>query len=102
VTISQTSPTLVTTASPITEVVGAGALKDTATLGGGFMPAGSITFTLTSPGGTVVDTETVTVSGNGTYTTPVGALPISTDTYTWSASYSGDPITRRSAALPSR
>ena len=42
----------------------------------------------------MVDTETVTVSGNGTYTTPTGyTLPTTgtvTGTYQWDASYSGD------------
>src|SRR5262249_57821103 len=41
-------------------------------------------------GTTVVDTETVPVSGDGTYTTPAGYLPVSTGTYQWVASYSGD------------
>ena len=43
---------------------------------------------------TVVDTEVVTVSGNGTYITPVGyTLPTASSvagTYQWVASYSGD------------
>ena len=48
-------------------------LNDTATLAGGFNPTGTITFTLFHNGGTTpVDTETVTVNGNGTYTTPTG------------------------------
>jgi hypothetical protein len=38
----------------------------------------------------VVDTETVSVNGNGTYSTPVGFLPVIAGTYAWSASYSGD------------
>src|SRR5262249_22125829 len=42
----------------------------------------------------VVDVETVTVSGNGTYTTPTGyTLPSSgtvTGTYQWNAIYTGD------------
>ena len=42
----------------------------------------------------MVDTETVTVSGNGTYTTPTGyTLPTTgtvTGTYQWVATYSGD------------
>ena len=42
----------------------------------------------------LVDTETATVSGNGTYTTPTGyTLPTTgtvTGTYQWDASYSGD------------
>ena len=41
-----------------------------------------------------MDTETATVSGNGTYTTPTGfTLPTSgtvTGTYQWNATYSGD------------
>src|SRR5207248_2176294 len=46
-------------------------LTDTATLSGGYHPTGSITFTLVYNSATV-DTETVTVSGNGSYTTPGG------------------------------
>ena len=60
----------------------------------GFNPTGIITFTLVAPGGGTVDTETVTVSGNGIYTTPTGfTLPSSgtvTGTYQWAAAYSGD------------
>ena len=41
-----------------------------------------------------MDTETVAVSGNGTYTTPTGfTLPTTgtvTGTYQWDATYSGD------------
>jgi hypothetical protein len=37
-----------------------------------------------------VDTETVTVSGNGTYSTPTGYLPAVVGTYQWVATYSGD------------
>ena len=46
-------------------------LKDAADLEGGFRPTGSITFTL-HQGSTLLDTETVTVTGNGIYTTPTG------------------------------
>src|SRR5262249_45970432 len=71
-------------------------LKDSAVLSGGYNPTGSITFTLVYNGSTV-DTETVTVSGNGTYTTPTGfTLPISgtvTGTYHWNAIYTGDDNT---------
>jgi Ca2+-binding RTX toxin-like protein len=38
-----------------------------------------------------VDTETATVKGNGTYTTPTGYLPRAAGTYQWVASYGGDP-----------
>ena len=68
-------------------------LNDTAVLAGGFSPTGTITFTL-HQGSTLVDTEMVAVTGNGTYTTPTGfTLPATgtvTGTYQWDATYSGD------------
>src|SRR5262249_5808365 len=61
---------------------------------GGYSPTGTIVFTLIAPGGTTVDTETVAVTGNGTYTTPTGfTLPTSgavAGTYQWDATYRGD------------
>ncbi len=86
-TANPSSIALTNTASPT--------LRDSATLSGGFNPTGEITFALYAPGGTtVVDTETVSVSGNGTYSTPSGyTLPTAvavTGTYQWVASYSGD------------
>ena len=63
---------------------------------GRLLPGGTITFTLYYDGGaTPIDTETVGVSGNGTYTTPTGyKLPNTsievTGTYQWDATYSGD------------
>ena len=70
-------------------------MTDSATLSGGFEETGTITFDLYAPAGVApVDTEIVTVSGNGTYTTPTGyTLPTTgtvTGTYQWVASYSGD------------
>ena len=70
-------------------------LKDTAVLSGGYSARpGTITFTLYD-GSKLVDTETVTVSGNGSYTTPTGyTLPTTgtvTGTYQWDATYNGDP-----------
>ena len=69
-------------------------MKDSATLAGGYNETGTIAFTLDAPNGTSVATETVTVSGNGTYTTPTGyTLPTTgtvTGTYQWVASYTGD------------
>jgi len=67
-----------------------GTLTDTATLSGDNNPTGSITFFLTDPSSSVVDIETVTVNGNGDYTTPNGFSPSVAGTYMWSASYSGD------------
>lgn len=70
-------------------------LTDSAVLSGGDSPTGTITFTLFNPTNQLVDTETVTVDGDGTYTTPTGyTLPTSIfsviGTYQWDASYSGD------------
>ena len=74
------SPTLTTTPSPTTVTLSNATpakLTDSATLSGGSSPTGTITFTLYQ-GSTLVDTETVTVTGNGTYTTPTGyTLPTS-------------------------
>src|SRR5262249_10311060 len=60
---------------------------------GGFNPTGTITFTLFF-NGLLKDTETVTVNGNGTYTTPTGfTLPTTgtvTGTYQLDATYNGD------------
>jgi hypothetical protein len=71
-------------------------LRDSATLSGGSTPTGTITFTLYSPSNTAVDTETVTVNGAGTYTTPAGyTMPTTgtvTGTYQWVAAYSGDAV----------
>ena len=88
------SPTITTTPNITTGICGTSeTLKDTATLSGGDDPTGTITFTLYSPSGTLLDTETVTVSGDGTYTTPKGySLPsnAAAGTYQWDASYSGN------------
>ena len=91
---AQTGPSLTTTPGG-TVVLGSGsALTDTATLTGGINPTGTITFTLLDPNGKTVDTETATVNGNGTYSTPTGCVPSGTGTltgtYEWSASYGGD------------
>ncbi len=68
-------------------------LNDTAVLAGGYYETGTITFTLYL-GNTLLNTETVAVSGNGSYTTPTGyTLPTTgtvTGNYQWDASYSGD------------
>ncbi|HWY88256.1 MAG TPA: prealbumin-like fold domain-containing protein, partial [Gemmataceae bacterium] len=83
-------PAITTTALPTAEAVGGAALQDSAHLSGGFHPTGTITFTLTGPANTVVDTETVPANGNGDYTTPVGFVPVLAGTYFWVASYGGD------------
>src|SRR4029077_6251737 len=95
VTVSKASPSIVTTPSVTSVTLGTSSvtLKDTAVLAGGYYESGTITFTLYQ-GSTLVDTETVPVSGNGSYTTPAGyTLPTTgtvTGTYQWNSSYSGD------------
>src|SRR5258708_6532194 len=95
VVVSPASPTITTTPNVTTVTLGTSSvtLKDTADLEGGYHPTGTITFTLYL-GSTLVDTETATVSGNGSYTTPTGyTLPTSgtvTGTYQWDATYNGD------------
>ncbi|HWY86722.1 MAG TPA: SdrD B-like domain-containing protein [Gemmataceae bacterium] len=78
-------------------------LTDSATLSGGFNPTGTITFYLFAPGVTPladnsnnVYSDTVTVTGDGTYTTsmgtnPGGYPPTIPGTYQWVAVYGGDP-----------
>jgi hypothetical protein len=97
VPVSAASPAIATTPNPTSATLGTTTvtLLDSAVLSGGYFPIGTITFTLVAPGGGTVDTETVTVDGNGTYTTPAGyTLPTTgtvTGTYQWNASYtSGD------------
>ncbi|HQU42286.1 MAG TPA: hypothetical protein PK867_05715, partial [Pirellulales bacterium] len=96
------TPTIVTNAGG-TVVLGSGnKLSDTATLSNGNSPTGTITFDLFAPGVTPnatdsnnVYSDTVTISGNGTYSTdsgtnPGGYLPTVTGTYQWIAVYGGD------------
>src|SRR5205823_5334763 len=90
--VSPANPNLMTTASEARTLgTTAPTLTDSAVLSGGFSETGTITFTLTGPGGFSY-TQTDTVSGNGTYTAG-DTLPTSglvAGTYTWSAHYSGD------------
>ncbi len=95
VTTVKAAPAISTTPTPAAVTVGVSTqtLKDSAVLAGGFAPTGTITFTLYL-GATLVDTETASVTGNGTYVTPLGyTLPNSgtvTGTYQWNATYTGD------------
>ena len=89
--VSPASPSLTTTASAASIVPGT--LSDEATLTGGFDPSGSITFKLYSDATCTTQvgtTQTVTVTGDGTYTSP--SIPAtSTGTYHWVDTYTGDP-----------
>ena len=94
VTVNRASPTISTRPSTTSATCGSSVtLLDTATLCGGYGPTGTITFTLYSPSSALLDTETVRVNGDGTYSTPLGyKLPsnAAVGTYQWDASYSGD------------
>ena len=93
VVISKACTTITTCPTPTVVPQGtATCLTDTATLSGGYHETGTITFTLYQ-GCKLVDTETVTVNGNGTYTTPKGyslSACAASGVYQWDASYSGD------------
>ncbi|MGH2935182.1 MAG: hypothetical protein ACRDL2_11825 [Gaiellaceae bacterium] len=90
--VVKSTPTLSTQASdPVTLGSGA-AIHDTATLGGGYSPAGSITFKLYANSactGSDVYHHTASVSGDGMYGSG-DYVPSAAGTYYWSASYSGD------------
>ena len=93
------SPTLTTTPGGTIVLGRGGQLTDSATLGGGFNPTGTITFTLYAPDGTtVVDTLTVAVNGNGIYSTPGGFTPTTAGNYEWAVNYSGDVDNNPAAA----
>ena len=92
VVVSQATPALTTTASASVPV--GGTLDDTATLSGGVGPSGTITFDLFGPNnatctGTAIFTSTVTVAGNGNYTS-ASFTATTPGTYNFEASYSGD------------
>ena len=92
VTTVQASPMVSTQASEtLGGVVGVAQLSDSAKVTGGDNPGGTITFTLTAPDGSQT-METLTFSGDGTYSAPTPVLATQVGTYTWSASYSGDGL----------
>jgi choice-of-anchor A domain-containing protein/uncharacterized repeat protein (TIGR01451 family) len=99
VTVSLASPTITTTPGQDVVLDSGNPLTDVADLENGFNPTGTITFQLLAPDGvTVVYTDHVTVTGNGTYGTsqgdnPGGFTPLSpaaTGVYEWVVSYGGD------------
>lgn len=70
-------------------------ISDTKTLSNAAIPTGAITFNLYGPNdltctGAVIFTSTVTVNGNGTYTSTPSFTPTTAGTYRWIANYSGD------------
>ena len=85
-------PAIVTHASAT--VVAGGAIADTATLSGGTAPTGTVTFTLFGPNnatctGAAIFTSTITVTGNGNYTSADFTANL-VGTYQFKAAYSGD------------
>ena len=91
-TVAQAAPQIVTNA--ITPVTIGAPISDTATLSNGFMPTGTITFTLFGPNdptcaGVPVFTSTVPVNGNGDYNSGP-FTPTLPGSYQWVAVYSGD------------
>jgi hypothetical protein len=98
--VNQSAPTLSSTPNVTTINLGPTTptvLTDTASLSDGFNPTGTITFTLyDSSNLKIVDTETIGVSGAGTYKTPTGYTlttgldPVVPGLYQWETTYSGD------------
>ncbi|MCO5314764.1 MAG: hypothetical protein M9938_01150 [Solirubrobacterales bacterium] len=92
-TVTKAAPTLAENGA--TGAVLGGQIKVDADLTGGFSPSGSVTFKAYGPGDTgcsatpVFTSDPVTVSGNGTYSSP-GFTPDSSGSYRWVASYGGD------------
>ena len=85
-------PTINTQASETNGgVVGTAMLSDSATLSGGNNPTGTISFSLTAPDGTTTPEGSVTVTGDGTYSSP-SVLATEVGAYTWHATYSGDSL----------
>jgi hypothetical protein len=90
-TVAQVTPTLSSTA---TSGTAGGAIKDTATLVGGFTPTGNLVFKAFGPSdatcaGTVAFTKTVPVNGNATYDS-TNFANVKAGQYRWTVAYSGD------------
>jgi hypothetical protein len=104
VIVSPATPAITTTAEPSSGNVGV-TLQDTADLTGGFHAIGTITFKLFAPGvdptvGPAVHTETVTVNGDGTYSTTTGFVSNVSGVWHWVATYGGDPNNQSVASGP--
>jgi hypothetical protein len=94
-TTVKTSPSLVSAASfkaGSGSGVGSAIPEDSAVLSGGYKESGPITFTLYAPDNSIVDTETVTPNGDGTYATSNTTVATQVGTYTWRVSYAGDSL----------
>ena len=108
VVVNTASPTLTTTTGEdVSNTLIT--LSDSALLTGGYFTSGTITFTLVGPNNATLYSDTVTVSGDGAYSTAIGTnpggytLPANspiTGTYQWEANYSGDGNNSAEAASP--
>lgn len=93
-TVTQATPTMTTEAS--STVALGGPIADTATISGGHIPGGTITFRAYAPGDTTCTatpaytSSPVPVSGDGPYTSSPSFTPTESGTYRWVAEYSGD------------
>jgi len=96
VTVNPASPSMTTTPSLVLSAVN----NDSATLSGGFLPTGTLTFKLfkdsaTCAAASQIYTETVNVTGNKQYTTSNTGVAQETNitantTFYWTVAYSGD------------
>ncbi len=90
-TVSATLATTPSAGGP----VGIAVLNDSGMLSGGSSPTGSITFSLYAPSqtcgsGAPAYTQTVTISGDGSYSTTNTTVANMAGTWSWTAMYSGD------------
>jgi ELWxxDGT repeat protein len=90
ITVNKVRPTIVARAGPTVRLGSGARLTCSAGLASGFHETGILEFVLYAPNNRIVDTETVSVNGNGIYNTPHGYLPGVVGTYEWVAIYSGD------------
>jgi hypothetical protein len=88
VTITKASPTISTQSSP-NNLLGA-PVRDVATLAGGYLPTGNVTFKLFSNSGCTTQVFTQTPSVSGLAATSDWYIPGAVGTYYWTAVYNGD------------
>jgi hypothetical protein len=101
--VAKAAPSLTTTPT-VGGPAGTVVLNDAGLVAGGFQPGGSITFNLFDPAhtdcsGTPVFTQTVTVAGNGSYTTTNSTPANVAGTWSWTATYSGDVNNESASSL---
>lgn len=93
-TVSPASPTITSTTPSGSGAAGSG-FTDSATLSGGALPGGTITFAVYGPGDSTCSnapagSATANVSGNGSFTSGPAVVLDAVGTYYWRAAYGGD------------